>query len=458
MIFSLSLSLKRKRILALCFMIGMMVSGGFSMTRAQETPQAPLNTTSYFGNTEKAKELYQNKKNELTENIPLKIPTPPLISFVSEFHLRIKDFLGELFLPAVYLGITATALFQFFLAQQFRHRYPEMALGYFLWLGIILFNDLTQANIQGMPILVAFCLIPPVWQLFQFAQFSFIRTVATNIGLALMLFAFVSARSEISQNILLALWTIYILIIYTRVITYITHATQLSSWHTFTGLIPLFGFPTLLILAIRSRQMMENISTSFVNIILNLLAQGKSRLEIRNYALASRVRLSFFEHNFDIAFRLFEEGKKRVSPLLYKLSRRIVLSFLGVFIILTIGSGIMSTTLVWGYFQEWQQKNTQKMFLELIKKDNDLLIEQFIIDGKIVLEPECPITWEDCYPLYIAVANDSHNVLVVLLQNGVSLGKKSPEGKTIIEISEEVGTKEIIRILKTEEFQRRNIK
>lgn len=455
MIFPLSISLKQKPFWGICFILIAFIIGFISPTQAQET-KVPLNSTSYFGNTEKAKELYENQKKELRENLPLKIPAPPLITFIADFHGRIKNFLGGLFYPAVYIGITATAIFQFMLAQQFRHRYPEMALGYFLWLGLVLFNNITQSNIQGMPILVGFCLIPSVWQIFQFAQFSFLKTVAINIGLAFMLFAFVSARSEVSQNILLALWTIYIFIIYTRIVTYITHAAQISSWHGLTGLIPLFGFPTLLILAIRSRQMMESISTSFVNIILKLLHEGKSRLEIRNYALASRVRLSFFEHNFGIAFRLFEEGKQSVSPLLYKLYRRIVLSLLGFFIILSIGSGIMSTTLVWGYFQEWQQDNTQKMFLELVAKDNDLLIQQFIMDGKIILEPECPITWEDCYPLYIAVANDSHNVLTVLFQNGVSLGKKSPEGKTIIEIAEEIGTKDIIRLLKTEEFQRRN--
>lgn len=439
-------------------MVILITGGTFSWVHAQEEVSVPLNSSSYFGNTEKAQELYKNQKQALKEQIPLRIPAPPIVSIIADFHLKIKEFLGALFYPAIYIAITATAIFQFVLAQQLRHRYPEMALGYFLWLGLLVFNNVTQSNIQGMPILAAFCLIPPAWQLFQFSQFSFLKTIATNIGLAVILFAFVSAQSEISQNILLAVWTIYIIVIYTCIVTYLTHESQISSWHGLTSLIPIFGFPTLLILAIRSRQVMENISTSFVNIILKLLHEGKSRLEIRNYALASRVRLSFFEHNFEIAFRFFEEGKHSVSPLFYKISRRIALSLLGFFIVLSIGSGIMTTTLTWGYFQEWQQMRTQQMFLELISKDNDLLIEQFIIDGKVLLEPECEASWEDCYPLYIAVISDSHNVLKVLLQNGVSLGKKSPEGKTIIEIAEESGSKEIIRLLKTEEFQRRSLK
>lgn len=416
----------------------------------------PLVNKSYFNNTEKAKQLYDEKKEIIKQESRVKMPPLPIATFVTHFNIRLKESLGNLYFPLVYFALITTTLFQYALAKSMRHKYPEMALGYLLWIGLLVFNQTTHADIQSMSILVFFCIIPPLWQIFQLAQFSFLKTLFSNLLFALLLYAFTASGSPLAQNILLAIWTIYIIVIYVRISTYLTHTNQISSWNTLTGIIPLFGPATFLLLSIRSRQMMENISTSFVNIILKLLQQEKSRLEIRNYALASRVRLSFFEHNFNIAFRLFEEGKTKVSPLLYKLSRQFTLASLGAFIILSISAMILTSNLSWAYFQEWQQGNAQKTFLELISKDNDLLIEDLIQESKVILEPDCEKGWENCYPLFIAVENDSHNVLKVLLESGVSLTNTNNDGETIVTIAEDIGSKEIIRLLKTEQFQRSN--
>ena len=78
--------------------------------------------------------------------------------------------------------------------------------------------------------------------------------------------------------------------------------------------------------------------------------------------------------------------------------------------------------------------------------------------GQDVLTDAAKEQVESLGATFIAVENDSHNSLRVLLNNGASLKNKNLENESIIQVAENIGSKEIIRILKTEEFQRRNIR